>query len=158
MQSTAEEGSYQVRLQRAIVQLRNEYFDSEAGRDNGAQCCGSEQCEWDLQKLPLHALGRREDSSHFAGGFIADLFLGLELATRRLDGGDTFGLPPTAQINLLTLPVFDEDDAPEAVDRRVDNRVTAQEEPAGETKRSRENQEPEVGLQEGKVEPDLRFC
>lgn len=150
--------SYQISLQRAIIQLRDEDLDSKASSDNGSQSNGSQQCKWNLQKLPLHALGRGENPTHLAGGFIANFFLGLELSASSLYGGDALSLPPTAQINLLALPVFDEDDAPEAVHSRVNNRVTAQEEPAREAKNSREDEEPKVALQERKIEPNLLLC
>lgn len=77
--------TYQVCFQRAVVELRDEDFDSKAGRNDSTQSDSCKQCEGNLQKLSLHALGGREDTKFLAGPFVNYHLLGLKFTTAGSD-------------------------------------------------------------------------
>jgi hypothetical protein len=93
---------------------------------------------------------------HLTSTLIADLLLGLELSPLGADSGNILGLPSAAQIHLLALPIFHENNTPKTVHHSIDYGETTKKEPARESKNSGEDQEPEVRLQEREVESNLQ--
>lgn len=71
------------------------------------------------------------------------------------DGRHTTDPPAHAEVILLVFPPFGKNGAPEGVDEGISRGKVAQNQPGGKAKSSREDEEREVGLGEGKVEGNL---
>jgi hypothetical protein len=136
--------TYQVCLERAIIELRDKNLDRKARRNDRTQRSCRKQGKGDLKKLSLHTLGGRENTTLFTSAFIGDFLLRLELTTFGSNCRDILCLPPAAEVDLLTLPIFHKYDTPKAVDSSIDEREATKKEPAREPKYSREDQKSEV--------------
>ena len=78
-----------------------------------------------------------------------------ELRTRNLDDPDPSHIPSDAQVYLLYLPVFEENSAPHTRENGVGEGVLREELPRNEACYRGEDQEDDIGLDEGEVKGDL---
>lgn len=148
--------AYQVSFQRTVVHLRYENFNCKAGRDDRAQYACCHECKWNLEKLALKPLRPREDRQQLAGDRVADLLVRFEVAILRRQDRNSSDLPADAEIDFLPFPVLHKYDTPETIHDGIDRGEVSQCQPAGKTKERREEQGSEIGLQERKVEPNLK--
>ena len=72
-----------------------------------------------------------------------------------LQGSDASYIPAKTKINLLELPILQEDGTPKTCRQGIEERVLGQEKPSEQTGNGREEQEDQVRLQEGEVESNL---
>lgn len=113
--------AYQVRLQWSAVHLRYEDFNRKARGNDHSQSNSSEDGEWNLKELSRHPFLCWEYTSDFASALITNFLLREELPSLGAHGGDAFSLPPAAKVNLLTFPIFHENDTPERVNNCVND-------------------------------------
>lgn len=79
-----------------------------------------------------------------------------ELRAIHLDRADVTHTPADAQVDLLDLPVLEEDGAPDAGDDAIEEGVFASEEPGDDAGAGWENEEDEICLDKGKVKGYLQ--
>jgi hypothetical protein len=139
-----ENKTHQIRLERACIDFRDEYLNRKARGDNSTERYSGNQSKRNLEKLPLQPSGCRKDTSDLASDVVLNLPLWLELLPLMANNGNALGLPSAAEILFLSLPILDKDDTPETVDNSVNGRKGPEQEPARESKRCGEEQEPKV--------------
>src|SRR4051812_13193469 len=110
---------YQYALERSIVDLGDEDFDTKARHNERSEHGGGSDGKWYLQKLSLEAFGRWENLDLLSGDGVGDGLLVLELSSLRLNLRHTANAPSNGQVGLLVPPVFCEDGAPDGVDDAV---------------------------------------
>lgn len=145
---------YDKLLVRPLVPLRDQRLQREHGEDDRPQHDRRENHERDLQELARDLLAPGEVVEHPPAG-VHDLLLPAELRARDLDGADAAHVPADAEVDLLDLPVLEEDGAPGAGEDGVCEGVLGEELPGEEAGYGGEGEEDDVGLDEGKVEGDL---
>jgi hypothetical protein len=121
--------TYQEPLEGSIIDLRNEYFNPKARSNQASQHEGSAQGKWNLQKLSLQSLARREECDLLPRDRIRDFLLVFEIFPMRVYLGDAANAPAHCQVDFLVFPVFGEDDAPQRADDGVEGGEVAEKEP-----------------------------
>jgi len=125
-----EKLTYQVRLKRSIIHLRDENFNRKTRSDDHSQSDSGQQSERDLEQLATHPLLSRKHAPNLTSSLIANFLFGNKLSSLRAHDRDALGLPTTTEIDLLALPVFDKNDTPQGIDDSVDNRERSKQQPA----------------------------
>lgn len=146
--------TYQVLLKGPAVDLGDKDLNGKAEGDEAAEGDDAGEGKGDLQQLVGEAAEGRIDLDGLAGDGVLGLAVKEELGPGQLDLGDAADAPLDGEVDLLLLPVLEEDDGPEAVDGGVEPGELADQQPGAEAEGGGEEQEGKVALQEGKVEGD----
>lgn len=143
--------TYKILLSRPAVDFVDENLERVACNNETSKNNNTNQCKGNLQQLGLDALDGIVDLDRFTSDGVFCLVFPLELRARMLDAGDTTNSPLNGQINLLLLPILEEDDRPETTDEGVYRGELAEDQPGAKTNGSGEDEEAEVGLDKGEV-------
>lgn len=144
--------TYQVLLARAIVDFIDEDLKGVAGHNQSTQSNNTSQSKGDLEQLSLDALHGLIHLNNFASDRVLSFAIPLKLRSRLLDTGHTPDTPLHGKVDLLLLPVLEENDRPETTEQGIEERELAEQKPCDKAETRGDDEEAEVGSQEGEVE------
>lgn len=146
--------TYQVILIRPSIRLGDQNLNSKHRNDGDAQRQKRDDQERNLQQLPHDLLPPRKVVM-FPPAFINVLIVILELGSVDLDMLNTLDVPAQTQIDLLNLPVLEENSAPDTGENAVREGVAWKPEPCDDACYGGEGEEEKIGLDESKVKSNL---